>query len=106
MGLCVCARLIEFYLSPAPAIHRSLITHIFSYSLWKSFIVEDPGVARRDDRMFVVKVMNNLSSRLAAPGSPRMEIITIACVYIFTCVFVLGSATPVKTEISEVRRVC
>ena len=47
-----------------------------------------------------------VSSRLAAPGSPRMEVITIACVYIFTCVFVLGSATPVKTEISEVGRVC
>ena len=56
--------------------------------------------------MFVVKVTNILSSRLAALGAPRMEVITIACVYIFSCVFVLGSATPVKTEISEVRRVC
>ena len=56
--------------------------------------------------MFVVKVANILSSRLSASGSPRMEVITIAYVYIFTCVFVLGSATPVKTEISEVRQVC
>ena len=55
--------------------------------------------------MFVVKVTNILSSRLTAPWSPRMEVVTIACVYIFTCVFVLGSAAPVKTEISEVRRV-
>ena len=55
--------------------------------------------------MFVVKVTNIVSSRLTARGSPRMEVITIACIYIFTCVFALGSATPVKTEISEVRRV-
>ena len=40
-------------------------------------ILGDPGAASREDRMFVVKVYytNILSSRLAAPRSPRMSML-------------------------------
>ena len=43
-------------------------------------IVGDPGKSSRGDRMFVVKVYytNIPSSRLAAPGSPRMRMLWTA----------------------------
>ena len=43
-------------------------------------IFGDAGASKRDDRMFVVKVYytNILSSRLAAPGSPRMRMLWTA----------------------------